>query len=75
MNQSKDLCRQFNKETRDGKQMSHYSELLQKAIQSIVDVKDRSDINTFLEGGQLSFVDDQISGLDDFELICFLVIK
>lgn len=71
----KNLCKQFNKETRDGKQMSHYSEMLQKAIQSIVDVKDRSDINTFLEGGQLSFVDDQISGLDDFELICFLVIK
>lgn len=71
----KDLCRLFNRETRDGKQMGHYSELLQKAIQSIIEVKDRSDINTFLEGGQLSFVDGHISGLDDFELICFLVIK
>lgn len=71
----KDLCRQFNKETRDGKQMNHYSELLRKAIQSIIEVKDRSDINTFLEGGQLSFVDDHMLGLDDFELICFLVIK
>lgn len=71
----KDLCRQFNKETRDGKQMNHYSELLQKAIQSIIEIKDRSDINTFLEGGQLSFVDDHMLGLDNFELICFLVIK
>ena len=55
--------------------MSHYSELLQKAIKSIIEVKEQSDINAFLEGERLSFADDQITGLDDFELICFLVIK
>lgn len=69
------LSRQFNKETQDGAQMNHYSDLLQKAIKSIIEVKEQSDINAFLEGERLSFVDDSISGLDDFELICFLVIK
>ncbi|MCI2082207.1 MAG: DEAD/DEAH box helicase family protein [Bacteroidales bacterium] len=71
----KDLYRQFNKETRDGKQMSHYSDLLRRAIESIIEVKDESDINAFLGGEQLSFVNDNVTGLDNFELICFLVIK
>ena len=37
----KALCRQFNKETRDGKHMRHYSDLLQSAIESIVTVKEK----------------------------------
>jgi SNF2 family DNA or RNA helicase len=71
----KDLCDAFNKETNNGKRMNHYSDLLQKAIDSIVKVKEESDINSFLNGGQISFVSNSIKGLDDFELICFLVIK
>lgn len=66
---------QFNKETRDGRDMSKYSNLLGKAIASIIEVKDESDIDSFLGGGQVSFLTNEIKGLDDFELICFLVIK
>jgi len=69
------LCRQFNKETRDGRNMKHYSELLSDAINSIIHVKEESDIDSFLEGVQLSLFTEPITGLDDFELICFLVIK
>lgn len=69
------LCKQFNKETRDGKNMRHYSDLLQSAIESIITVKEESDIDDFLNGVQGNLFADEIRGLDDFELICFLVIK
>lgn len=69
------LCKQFNKETRDGKNMRHYSDLLQSAIESIITVKEESDIDDFLNGVQGNLFANEIRGLDDFELICFLVIK
>lgn len=69
------LCKQFNKETRDGKYMRHYSNLLQSAIESIITVKEKSDIDDFLNGVQGNLFAGEIRGLDDFELICFLVIK
>lgn len=70
-----ELYRQFNKETCDGRNMSKFSELLGKSIFSIMEVKDESDIDSFLGGGQVSFLSNEIKGLDDFELICFLVIR
>lgn len=67
--------RPFNKETRDGRNMKKYSELLGDAIPSIIEVKEESDIDSFLGGEQVSFLSNEIKGLDDFELICFLVIR
>lgn len=64
----------FNKETRDGKDMSRLSSLLGDAIASIIEVKEESDIDSFLSGAQMSFLSNEIKGLDDFELICFLVV-
>lgn len=70
-----ELYRQFNKETRDGKNMVVFSKLLGDAISSIIEVKEESDIDSFLGGGQMSFLTNEIKGLDDFELICFLVVR
>lgn len=69
------LCSAFNKETRDGLCMGKYSELLGKAIESIVTKKEESDIDSFLDGYVGELFEERITGLDDFELICFLVIK
>ncbi len=69
------LCSDFNKETRDGLRMGKYSELLGKAIESIVTKKEESDIDSFLDGFAGELFEEEVSGLDDFELICFLVIK
>lgn len=69
------LYKQFNKETQDGRNMSEFSKHLGEAIASIIEVKAESDIDSFLGGGQVSFLANEIKGLDDFELICFLVIK
>ena len=69
------LCTQFNKETRDGLRMGKYSDLLSKAINSIISVKEQSSIDSFLEGYAGELFEERYVGLDDFELICFLVIK
>ena len=56
--------------------MKEYSELLGQAISSIIQVKDQSDTDAFLSGGKVSFAKTtKIKGLEDFELICFLVVK
>lgn len=70
-----ELYKAFNKETRDGRNMSEISELLGEAISSIIEVKKESDISAFLTGGQISFLSKEIKGIDDFELICFLVVR
>ena len=69
------LCREFNRLTRDGREMRHYSELLNQAIASIVEVKTESDLDSFLSGAPGRLFADEIKGLDDFELICFIVIQ
>ena len=72
---NKELCYKFNKETNDGKDMSELSDLLTDAINSIIDVKEESDIDSLFTAGGTSALMSNISGLNDFELICFLVIE
>lgn len=71
----KEVYERFNQETADGKNMSEMSELLSEAIDSIIDVKEESDIDSLFSAGGTSALMGQVSGLDDFELICFLVVK
>ena len=70
-----ELCKIFNQETQDGKNMGKYSKLLKETICSIIDVKDESDFESLFSTGESSYMKNTISGLDDFELICFLVVK
>lgn len=70
-----DICAAFNSETDDGKNMSLYSKLLKDAVASIIDVKDESDIDSLFSGGKTTALINEISGMDDFELICFLAVR
>ena len=69
------LCDAVNRETKDGKDMRKYSELLNDTIRSIISVKDESDIDSLFRAGGTAALRSNISGLNDFELICFLVIR
>ena len=71
----KALCAQFNRETDDGRNMSEMSELLSMAIDSIIDAKADNDIDSLFKSGGTSALMSAVSGLDDFELICFFVVK
>lgn len=70
----KKLCRIFNRETKDGKEMGKVSKLLEDAIGSIIEAKDKEDIDSFFTAGETSFLSGSFSGLEDFELICFMVV-
>ena len=65
----------FNAETNDGRDMAEMSELLSDAINSIIDTKEESDIDSLFKAGGTSALLSQVSGIDDFELICFFVVK
>ena len=69
------LCAAVNRETKDGRDMSHYSQLLHAAIDSIVTIKQESDIDSLFSEGETTALRGEITGLDDFELITFLIIK
>jgi SNF2 family DNA or RNA helicase len=70
-----DLCRALNRETKDGRDMRKYNELLQEAINSIISVKQESDIDSLFSPGESTALKGDVKGLDDFELITFLIIR
>jgi len=71
----KEVYEKFNEETDDGRKMDKYSELLNHSIQSILEVKEESDIDSLFSAGGTSALVNNIKGLSDFELIAFMVIK
>ena len=70
-----DLCRVYNAQTDDGRDMAAQTNLLASAIGSIVEGKNESDIDSFFSDGTTSFLENDIEGIDDFELVCFLVVR
>lgn len=69
-----EACRKFNRATKDGRDMGKISHLLEDGIASIIDAKDEEDIVSFFSAGETTFLSSGFSGLDDFELICFMVV-
>jgi hypothetical protein len=68
-------CQSFNQETADGRHMQAYSDLLSQSIRSMIDVKEEKDLDSLFTGGKTTALTNTISGLDDFELVSFLVIQ
>lgn len=71
----RELYEGFNEETNDGKYMEKYSDLLTKAISSIVDVKEDKDIDSLFSAGGTSVSSQKFQGLKDFELVTFMVVR
>lgn len=70
-----EACQYFNRQTDDGRQMQQYSVLLGQAIRSIIAVKEEKDLDSLFAGGKTTALANSISGLDDFELISFIVVQ
>ena len=70
-----EVCRLFNRQTKEGRDMKAYSNLLSTAIRSMIDVQEEKDIDSLFIGGKTTALTNTISGLDDFELIAFLVVQ
>ena len=64
----------FNEETDDGRIMKKYSSLLNTSIESIINIKEENDIESLFSPGGTTMLKSNIQGLEDFELITFMVI-
>lgn len=71
----KEVYEIFNEETDDWRNMDSYSILLNQAIQSIVHVKDDTEVDSLFSAWWTTALVNTIKGLEDFELIAFIVIK
>jgi SNF2 family DNA or RNA helicase len=71
----KNVVAEFNKETKDGYKMEKYTKLLEKAVHDIKGIVEEKGIKSLFKMGTSSITSNQIEGLNDFELISFLVIK
>lgn len=70
-----DVCRIFNEKTDDGRKMEFYSGLLNTAINSIINIKEDSDLDSLFSPGRTTALLDTVTGLDDFELVAFIVVQ
>ena len=59
----------------DGREMRVYSDLLTAAIRSIVQVKEEKDLDSLFSGQKPTALTGPATGIDDFELIAFLVVE
>jgi hypothetical protein len=64
----------FNHETQDGRNMAKYARLLEQSIESMLEVKKEADIQSLFRKGGTTF-NTKIDGMDDFEIICYLILK
>ena len=69
------ICEVFNRKTQDGRKMEPYSKLLEKGILSMVEFKEEKDLDSLFTGNRTTALLNTIQGLDDFELIAFLVVQ
>ncbi len=72
---NKELCTSFNKRTSDGRDMRNPTRLLRAAVGSIVETDQASVVDSFFGSGESLFgKTGAVKGIDDFELLCFLVV-
>ncbi len=69
------LCKAFNRETKNGRDMHRQAKLLRDAVGSIVEAKAEGDVDSFFSNSTTSFLENDVEGLDDFELVCFLAVR
>jgi hypothetical protein len=70
-----ELARQFNVETADGKNMQRYSALLETVIEDILGKKEELGVASLFSKGGTTLQKNAFAGLEEFELISFLIIK
>lgn len=70
-----ELCDEFNQDTKDGADMKKYTGLLENCVSSIMGIKEEKGIESLFRLGGTTILTDKMQGLDDFELISFLIIR
>lgn len=71
----KELVEEFNKETNDGRKMERYSDLLEASIENLIGKKQDIGVASLFSKGGTTMQKSLFDGIEDFELITFLVLK
>ena len=71
----RNLVESFDRETDNGRQMDKYSQLLKESIENIIGKKQETGVRSLFTKGGTSPVKNNIEGLEEFELISFLILK
>ena len=69
------LVKKFNRKTKNGTDMSQYTNLLEKAVFDIKGVVEQKGIQSLFQAGPAAITTNTVKGLNDFELITFMVVK
>lgn len=69
------LCKEVNQETKNGRDMRIWSRLLGDAITAMIGAKEENDVESLFHSGGTSALCNPIRGLDEFELLCFLIVR
>lgn len=70
-----DLVAQFNAETDDGSNMKRYSALLNTAVENLIGKKQEIGVASLFSKGGTTLQKEFYDGLEDFELVTFLVLR
>lgn len=69
-----DLISEFNRETNNAKDMSKFTNFLEKTVENIVGKEEAKGLDSLFSFGE-TVLNNSVQNMDDFELISFLVIK
>jgi hypothetical protein len=67
-------CAQFDRATKDGKDMTHAQRLLAAAMASVVGKSEERAVASLFTPGGTHALKGEFAGMDDFEVVAFLVI-
>jgi len=70
-----ELIEEFNRETNNAQDMSKYAKYLETVVENIVGKEEEKGIESLFSFGATTLSNDMVKGLDDFELVSFLVVK
>ncbi|MEG1256428.1 helicase-related protein [Clostridium sp.] len=70
-----DLVSEFNSQTENGRKMNRYSGLLETAIENLIGKKQEIGVGSLFSKGGTTMQKSFFDGMEDFELVSFLILK
>jgi hypothetical protein len=70
-----DLCKQLSESTDEYHNMSIYSNLLKQCIGTILQTEEEKEILSLFKSGGTTALKDKLMGIEDFNLVSFLIIR
>lgn len=65
----------MNAKTKNGRDMSHYRALLEKAVESVVGKSEEKGVESLFSRGGTNLTKDSFQGMEDFEVVSYMVVN